>query len=40
MNLRMEKILVVEDELIVARDIKKTLERNGYPGSGCSPIHR
>ena len=28
----MEKILVVEDELIVARDIKKTLERNGIPG--------
>lgn len=26
----MEKILIVEDELIVARDLRKTLERNGH----------
>lgn len=26
----MDRILIVEDELIVARDIRKTLERNGY----------
>jgi len=32
----MEKILVVEDELIVARDIKKTLERNGYKVIGVA----
>ncbi len=32
----MEKILVVEDELIVARDIKKTLERNGYTVMGVA----
>ncbi len=32
----MEKILVVEDELIVARDIKKTLERNGYQVVGVA----
>ena len=32
----MEKILVVEDELIVARDIKKTLERNGYKVMGVA----
>lgn len=32
----MEKILVVEDELIVARDIKKTLERNGFKVMGVA----
>ncbi len=32
----MEKILVVEDELIVARDIKKTLERNGFKVMGIA----
>jgi DNA-binding NtrC family response regulator len=30
----MLKILIVEDELIVARDIRKTLERNGYDITG------
>lgn len=30
----MEKILIVEDELIVARDIRTTLERAGYKVSG------
>src|SRR5215475_38358 len=25
-----DKVLIVEDELIVARDIRKTLERNGF----------
>ena len=29
-KLKMLKILIVEDELIVARDIRKTLKRNGY----------
>jgi len=32
----MEKILIVEDELIVARDIRKTLERNGYKVIGVA----
>jgi DNA-binding NtrC family response regulator len=32
----MLKILIVEDELIVARDIRKTLERNGYTITGVS----
>ena len=32
----MERILIVEDELIVARDIKKTLERNGYKVMGVA----
>jgi len=32
----MEKILIVEDELIVARDIRKTLERNGYSVLGVA----
>lgn len=30
----MEKILIVEDELIVARDIRSTLEQAGYKVSG------
>jgi DNA-binding NtrC family response regulator len=32
----MEKILIVEDELIVARDIRVTLERAGYKVSGVA----
>jgi DNA-binding NtrC family response regulator len=32
----MEKILIVEDELIVARDLRKTLERNGYKVAGVA----
>ena len=32
----MEKILIVEDELIVARDLRKTLERNNYKVAGVS----
>jgi len=32
----MEKILIVEDELIVARDLRKTLERNNYKVSGVA----
>ena len=32
----MEKILIVEDELIVARDLRKTLERNGYQVTGVA----
>ena len=32
----MQKILIVEDELIVARDIRKTLERNGYKVAGVA----
>lgn len=32
----MEKIVIVEDELIVARDIRKTLERNGYKVAGVA----
>ena len=32
----MHKILIVEDELIVARDIRKTLERNGYKVAGVA----
>src|SRR4030095_10044728 len=31
-----DKILIVEDELIVARDIRKTLERNGFRVVGVS----
>jgi DNA-binding NtrC family response regulator len=31
-----ETILIVEDELIVARDIRKTLERNGYKVAGVA----
>lgn len=32
------KILIVEDELIVARDIRKTLERNGYKIVGVARV--
>ncbi|MEO8770812.1 MAG: sigma-54 dependent transcriptional regulator [Ferruginibacter sp.] len=32
----MDKILIVEDELIVARDIRKTLERNGHKVAGVA----
>lgn len=32
----MEKILIVEDELIVARDLRKTLERNGHKVAGVA----
>src|ERR1700712_3723571 len=32
----MEKIVIVEDELIVARDLRKTLERNGYKIAGVA----
>jgi DNA-binding NtrC family response regulator len=32
----MEKIVIVEDELIVARDLTKTLERNGYKIAGVA----
>lgn len=32
----MEKILIVEDELIVARDLRKTLERNGFKIAGVA----
>ena len=32
----MEKIVIVEDELIVARDIRKTLERAGYKITGVA----
>jgi DNA-binding NtrC family response regulator len=32
----MERIVIVEDELIVARDIRKTLERNGYKVAGVA----
>jgi DNA-binding NtrC family response regulator len=32
----MEKIVIVEDELIVARDLRKTLERNGYRIAGVA----
>ena len=32
----MEKIVIVEDELIVARDLRKTLERNGYKVAGVA----
>ncbi len=31
-----EKVLIVEDELIVARDIRKTLERNGFKVVGVA----
>jgi DNA-binding NtrC family response regulator len=31
-----DKILIVEDELIVARDIRKTLERNGFKVEGVA----
>jgi DNA-binding NtrC family response regulator len=29
-----DRVLIVEDELIIARDIRKTLERNGYKVAG------
>ena len=32
----MEKILIVEDELIVARDLRKTLERNNHKVVGVA----
>ena len=32
----MKKVLVVEDEAIGARDIRKTLERNGYKVVGVA----
>lgn len=32
----MPKILIVEDELIVARDLRKTLERNGHKVAGVA----
>src|ERR1700741_3529853 len=31
-----DKVLIVEDELIVARDIRKTLERNGFKVAGVA----
>ncbi len=31
-----DKFLIVEDELIVARDIRKTLERNGFKIAGVA----
>lgn len=31
-----DEVLIVEDELIVARDIRKTLERNGFKVSGVA----